>query len=224
MLKNLVARIMISSLKKGFRRICWVGPEPQFPANVPIVAYANHHTFYDGYVMWLLGRELFGRESMLWMEEWSRFPFFATVGAYPFPADDKSRRLSTIRRTAKRMAANPDSYLIYFPEGELHPPETGVLAIDKQNMQRLDRIFPDKYWWPVSIHMTTWGETLPTLLLTGGEPHKMATGEEVANLEKGLGFLRSSQHSCSKVLLDGQKSDDENWDMGFMAGWFERYL
>ena len=224
MLKRLVSRIMISSLKKGFRRICWVGPQPQFPKNLPIIAYANHHTFYDGYVMWLLGQELLGRESMLWMEEWSRFPFFATVGAYPFPSDDNKRRLSTIRKTAKRMDANPDSYLIYFPEGILHPPERGILPIDFQNLQRLDRIFPDKYWWPVSIHMTTRGETLPTLLLSGGKPHQLATGNETANLEAGLDFLQSEAHLCSRVLLEGKKSDDENWDMSFMAGWFERYL
>lgn len=224
MFKYLVSQIILSSLKKGFRRICWVGPLPDFPENLPVVAYANHHTFYDGYVMWLLGQELLGRESILWMEEWHRFPFFAAVGAYPFPADDKLRRLTTIRQTTKRMVQDPNAYLIYFPEGKLHAPETGILPISKNNLSRLDRILPDKYWWPVSIHLTNWGETRPTLLLTGGEPHRLSTGEEAAALQQGIDFLQSTQHPCSQTLLEGKKSDDEAWDMRFMARWFERYL
>ncbi len=224
MIKRLVSRTMVSSLRKGFRRICWVGPLPDFPENLPIVAYANHHTFYDGYVMWLLARELLGRETMLWMEEWQRFPFFAAVGAYPFPKEDKTRRLRTIRQTTKRLAQDPSSFLIYFPEGELHPPEAGILPINPRNMEQLDRIFPRKYWWPVSIHMTNRGETLPTLLLTGGTPHLSATGQEASTLQNGLDFLKDKPHPCSRILLEGKKSDDENWDMRFMAQWFERYL
>ena len=224
MVKELVARIMLSSLKKGFRRICWVGPEPIFEENLPIIAYANHHTFYDGYVMWLLAQQLLGRDTMLWMEDWDRFPFFAAAGAYPFPSDDPARRLATIRKTARRLATDPDSFLIYFPEGELHPPEAGLLPIDTNNLKRLDRIFPDKYWWPVSIHMTTRGETLPTLLLSGGTPHRTVTGQESDNLEAGLNFLKQQPHNCDKVLLEGKKSDDESWNMQFMSRWFSRYL
>ncbi len=224
MVKALVSRIMLSSLRKGFRRICWVGPLPNFEHNLPIVAYANHHTFYDGYVMWLLARELLGRETMLWMEDWDRFPFFAAVGAYPFPLDEPRRRLSTIRKTTRRMTADPNSFLIYFPEGELHPPEAGLLPIDTNNLKQLDRIFPDKYWWPISIHMTNRGETLPTLLLSGGTPHLSVTGQESQNLEKGLAFLKEAPHACSRLLLEGKKSDDESWNMQFMARWFSRYL
>lgn len=224
MIEKLVSRLMISSLRKGFRRICWVGPEPEFPENLPVIGYANHNTFYDGYVMWLLATQVLNRSAMLWMEEWDRFPFFASVGAYPFPKDNAKRRLKTIRRTAQRMTKDPNIFLIYFPEGNLHPPEAGILPFDPEALKRLDRVFPDKYWWPVNIHMTSWGETLPTLLLSGGTPHKQATGLESEVLHQGLDALRTSSQTCNFSILEGKKSDDENWDMRFMARWFERYL
>ena len=201
MLRSIVSRIMLSSLRAGFRRICWVGPEPEFDEDLPVVAYANHHTFYDGYAMWLLGRELLGRRSMLWMEEWYRYPFFAVTGAYPFPRNNPKLRLRTIRQTASRMASQSTSYLIYFPSGTLQPPEAGLGEVDADVMRRLDRIFPDKYWWPVSIHMTSWGETLPTLLLTGGAPHRLSTGDEAATLQEGLDLLRTDIQPCSRLLL-----------------------
>ena len=120
MIKRLVSQMMMSSLKKGFRRICWVGPLPTFPEDLPIVAYANHHTFYDGYVLWLMAKVLLERDLILWMEEWDHFPFFAAVGAYPFPKDDAARRLTTIRQSTKRLTQNPNMCLAYFPEGKLH--------------------------------------------------------------------------------------------------------
>ena len=224
MIEKIVSHLMVSSLKKGFRRICWVGPEPVFEDPLPIVAYANHHTFHDGYVMWLLGKVLLNRTPILWMEDWRRFPFFAAVGAYPFPPDDSRRRLRTIRQTARRMARDPASYLIYFPEGRLHPPEAGILPIAAGGLERLDRIFPDKYWWPVGIHLTTWGEDRPTLLLSGGTPHRQARGNEAEVLREQLASLRASPHACGRVLLEGKKSEQEAWNMQFMAGWFERYL
>ncbi len=224
MIKKIVSHLMLSSLKRGFRRICWVGPQPAFDKNLPVIAYANHHSFYDGYVMWLLATRMLNRTPMLWMEEWRRFPFFAAVGAYPFPADDNRTRLRTIRQTAKRMDDDPGSFLIYFPEGKLHSPEAGILPIAAGSFERLDRIFPEKYWWPVRIHMTSHGEDRPTLLLSGGKPHRSATGNEVQLLEHKLNYLRNEPHNCSHLLLEGKKSEQETWDMGFMAGWFERYL
>ena len=224
MLAHLVSRLMLRSLEKGFRRICWVGPKPQLDASKPVVLYANHHTFYDGYVLWLLADRMLGRSTLTWMEEWDRFPLFGAVGALPFPADDPGRRLKTIRGTRRRMQKDTSTLFIYFPEGRLHAPEEGILPFPAENLIDLDRFLPEKQWWPVAIHFTTRGESLPTLLMSGGEPHANADGLEAKRLESVWQSLRSSAGECSTVLLEGRKGPEEGWDLSVFRTWFERYL
>ena len=224
MIDRLVSRLMINSLRKAFRRICWVGSQPQLDASRPVVVYANHHTFYDGYILWLLSKQMLNRRPMTWMEEWDKFPFFGAVGALPFPADDTQRKLKTIRSTSRRMKSDPNTLLFYFPEAELHAPEEGVRPFSSQDMARLDRILPDKQWLPIAIHMTTRGESLPTLQLYGGRPHDSIEGDEVERLQGCLDTLRSTAHSCSHTLLEGKKGPEEGWDMSFLKSWFQRYI
>lgn len=224
MIKYLVERIMLSSLRKAYRRICWVGPIPDFAENKPIVLYANHTTFHDGYVLWLVSKTLFNREVHLWMEEWDAFPLFGAVGARPFPRDDARQRMRTMRSTAQFLASSPDSTLIYFPEGELHPPEKGILPFPEDTMQRLAKILPDAYWWPVGIHLTTRGEAQPTLILTAGEPHAIPDGKERDRLSKCVDLLRSDVLECGRILLGGKQSPNETWDFRFLKPFFKRYL
>ncbi len=224
MIKYLVQRLMLHSLHRAYRRVCWVGDLPSLPEGRPVVLYANHNTFHDGYVLWLVARTFFRREVLLWMEDWDSFPFFAAVGARPFPTDDATRRMQTIRRTARHLSEKPDTVLIYFPEGELHPPEDGLRAFPSDLMPRLARVFPEVIWWPVGIHLTTHGEALPTLLLTGGTPHPFPDGTEHQRLSRCTETLRSTSHECERLLLGGAHSPDEAWNMRFLRPIFHRYL
>lgn len=219
-----VKQMMHRDLRRSFRRICWVGPAPALPDDRPVVLYANHHHFHDGYLLWLVIRDLLGRQAITWMEEWDRFPFFGAAGAYPFPPDDARRRMATMRRTAHRLRDEPGTALFYFPEGELHAPETGIHPFAEGAFARLDRLFPEKYWWPVAIHVTFRGEALPTALLTGGTLHPAADGEEHLRLETLWKSLRSGEPEMEQVLLEGQHSPHETWDFSFAQRFFARYL
>ena len=224
MIKYLVERIMLSSMQKAYRRICWVGPIPTFDDSRPVVLYSNHTTFHDGYIMWLVSQKLFQREIHIWMEDWDNFPIFGAVGAQPFPLDNARQRIKTIRNTNQFLRNNPKSTLIYFPEGKLHVPEEGILPFPKAPMQRLAKIFPDVYWWPVCAHLTTHGEAQPTLLLAGGTPHEKPDGNEHERLTNCLNDLRSRAHPCETVLLGGKKSPNESWNLRFLSPFFRRYL
>ena len=224
MITYLVEHLMISSLRKAFRRICWTGPIPDFDENRPVICYANHHTFHDGYLLWLVSKKLLQRDVILWMEDWDRFPFFAAVGARPFPLDDTSQRIKTIRRTSQHLKTSPRTTLIYFPEGKLHPPEEGILPFPPSAMPRMSRVLPDAHWWPIAMHMTTLGDAHPSLFITGNSPHQEADGNERDRLTASLASLRAKTHPCSQVLLEGTYSPDESWDMGFMRPFFKRYL
>ncbi len=96
---------ILRSLKSGLHGVYVKGNLP----NGPFVLAANHHSFFDGYFVYLLLRERKGH--LLVSEENLRaFPFFRTLGAL------------SVRevRTAIKLLAKGEPVAI-FPEGELRP-------------------------------------------------------------------------------------------------------
>lgn len=223
LMRRLVEALLWFDLYRAFRRVTWVGPWPPDLPDGPVIAYANHHHFYDGHLAWLLFRARLGRPPTLWMAEWDRFPFFAAVGAQPFPPDEPTRRAATLRRTARRFQACPQTVLVYFPEGRLHPPDEGLGAFDQAAIRRLARLYPDALWWPYAVHVTWQEAPTPTVLLTGGVPHT-ADGRERARLQSLWDRLHTPHPAPTHLLLDGTGSLEEWWDFTFASSFFERYL
>ena len=218
---RLVGGIMRRALRKAFRRVEWIGDVPAFPSDRPVVLYANHHTFYDGYLAWLVLEEVLDREGLLWMNDWDRYPFFGAVGALPFPLDDARRRASTLRYTRRRLDADPALALILFPEGTMHPAEEGIRPFDGEGVRRLGRLLPGALWWPVAIHATWHADALPVARLGGGTPTDGTTGQEQQHLEAVWHAVRSSPPTSGRTLLAGTRGPDESWDLSFLRRFFE---
>lgn len=210
-------------LRRAFRHVYWAGRWPPELPDTPIIAYANHHHYYDGHLAWLLFQEHLDRSTTLWMEEWDRFPFFGAVGAQPFPADDPGRRAQTLRRTRRRFQERPDSVLIYYPGGALHRPDEGIASFRTETLQRLADLYPNAQWWPFAIHVTWLGDARPTALLTGGPPHD-ADGTERERLATHWHRLQDPPHAHRHRLLDGSPSAAERWSFSFTRTLFSRYL
>lgn len=215
---------MLHQLRTSFRRVCWVGERPDLPPNQPVVLYANHHHFFDGHLLWLLINRMLERPGTTWMAEWDRFPFFAAVGAQPFPPDAPTRRQATIRRTAQRFREHPETVLAYFPEGTLHAPEEGVLDFSGSAFAQLHRIFPDPWWWPVALHVTWRGELNPTALLAGGTPSPQPPSDPQQTLQHLWTPLRTNVPATHHLLLDGRRSPSDRWNFSMARSLFERHL
>lgn len=215
---------MRHDLRNGFRRVGWVGEWPPPLPEGPVILYANHHHVLDGHLAWLVATERLHRPSTLWMAEFDTFPFFAAVGVQPFPPDDASRRAATIRRTGRRFRETPETVLVYFPEGELRAPDAGIRSFDDEAVTRIGRLYPEATWWPVALHVTWWGESRPTALLRGGEPHDTADGQEHDRLATLWHDLRTQVPSNVEILLDGYRGASEIWNFSFATAFFERYL
>lgn len=212
-----------SDLRRAFRRVCWVGPWPPPLPDGPVIAYANHHHYYDGHLGWLLFQEHLNQSATLWMAEWDRFPFFGAVGAQPFPPDEPDRRAATLRRTARRFRSTPNTVLIYFPEGTLSAPDGGLAAFDTAVLQRLAGLYPEAQWWPVALHVTWRGHARPIALLSGGPAHE-ANGCERERLAEHWEALQDPDPTPQHVLLNGRRSASEIWSFSFASSFFERYL
>lgn len=220
---RLVEGLLRTELRRAFRRVYWVGPWPPSLPNSPVIAYANHHHYYDGHLGWLLFQECLDRPTTLWMAEWDEYPFFGAVGAQPFPPEDSARRAATLRRTARRFQDTPETVLIYYPEGELHSPDEGIRPFGGDVTRRLARLYPTAQWWPFAIHVSWRGHARPTAFLTGGPVHE-ADGHERERLTEEWSALQQPAPSPLHPLMEGRASASEVWSFSFAAKFFRRYL
>jgi len=212
--------ILDRSLRRAFREVRWVGPWDPPPTDRPVVAYANHHAFHDGQLLGWLAERVLRRTTVVWMEDLDRFPFFATLGALPFPSTDPSRRYSTIRQTARLMVRNPDTTLVYFPEGHLHAAEEGITHFAPDVFHRLARVLGDVSFLPIGVHLTGWHDARPTAVLGGGRPHGEPSGREREALQDALLTLRTFPPNSGRLLLDGRRGPHERWDFTWMRRLF----
>jgi len=222
-LRRLVEALLRWDLRGAFRMVHWVGAWPPALPDGPVIAYANHHHYFDGHLAWLLFQQRLGRPATLWMAEWDRFPFFGAVGAQPFPPDDASRRAATLRRTGRRFREAPSTVLVYFPSAELRPPEAGLPALETPALDRLDALYPNAQWWPFALHVTWRGHARPTAFVTGGPAHSL-DGREQDRLATAWDTLRSPAPSPLHPLLEGRRSAADLWTFSFAAPLFSRYL
>jgi len=228
--RRTVQALMRYEIRASFRQVVWMndtrpGKTPHLPPDQPVILYANHHHFYDGHLLWYLLEDVLGRPGTIWMNDWHTFPFFAAVGAQPFPPDDAARRSATVRRTARRFRERPSTVMVYFPEAELHAAAEGILPFRAENTERLTRLYPAAWWWPVAIHVTSWGDKHPTACLRPGPLHRTADGREHERLQKLWHTLRDmTPNTPHHALLGGRRSPSDVWDFSFTAPYFERFL
>lgn len=210
--RRLAYALLRRQLRRAFRCIVCVEPWRPPSPDRPVVIYANHHAFYDAQILGYVAERVLGRHTVVWMEELNRFPFLAVLGARPFPTDDPGRRTRTIRETQRLMGSRPDTALIYFPEGHLHPIEEGILPFAANRFERLASVLRDAQWWPIVLRITGWQDATPTAVLAGGTPHDTPTGAErqaLVSLLEGPVVGRGAR----RVLLEGRRGPHERWDM-----------
>lgn len=223
LLRAAIESVVLSDLRKAFHRVWDAGISVDLDPHRPVVLYANHHSFFDGHLVWLVARQSMTRQTMTWMQEWHRFPFLRAAGALPFPDDDSPARSSTMRETKRRFTENPRSALILFPEGAMHPAEEGILPFSDGRLERLSRIFPQALWCPVAIH-SSWREgDRPDAFLATGSVQDQIYGDEDERLRRLLGEMPARSLRPSSLLLTGRASANERWDFRFLAPLFRRF-
>lgn len=220
LLRPAVAGLMRRSLRSNFARVCWVGDWPTPPRDRPLIAYANHHYFHDGYLAWLMLQRVLNRPGLIWMREWDRVPFFRATGALPFPENDPARRATTMRYTVRRLREEPENVLIYFPEGHLHPPEDDIAPFDTTVLTRIDRILPEPVWWPFAMHVTWWEDSTPTVLMGGGAASMGISGQEPEILASVLQSVRAASPGKGQLILEGNTSMHERWSFSWLRPFF----
>jgi len=196
------------NLKEGVRITNW------YDRNRPLVLFANHHYWWDGYLgYWLI--RAWGRRMVVWMEAYRRFPPFGAIGALPFPPDDPMARARTVKRSVQALRTEPATALLLFPEGTLHGDTERLLPFQRSLHWLVCRV-PQATLLPLAIHIEPSYHQYPRAYLSVGAPFQSAATDETAWLAEAAGavetLLRQTRADAHAAL-----TDDEHAARGFQV-------
>lgn len=169
-------------VRHAFRAVWIRGELPRDDA--PLLAYANHSSFWDGFIAHQLCRAT-GRRPFCAMEERNlrRYPFLARLGAFSIRRHDGLSALETFRY-ARALLQVPRNVVFIFPEGELAPFGSRPLRLER-GVEVLARISQVRCL-PLAFRCTVLEHELPDVFIEVGEAHPPAA---LSELDRRLGVL-----------------------------------
>ncbi|MEN3026791.1 MAG: lysophospholipid acyltransferase family protein [Chlorobiota bacterium] len=206
-------------MRRHLRRIALREPVPEMPRELPWLWIANHNTWWDGFLVYLLNVRLFGRPLYLLMleEQLRRFWFFRYLGAYGVRPGDPVEARRLLRYTAELLQMEPPSVVVWFPQGELLPYGSPIQFA--RGLELLLRHAEAPLWvQTVGVYPLLWEHVRPELYVGFGCGWRLGPGlagptlEELsAALEEELQKLGVAvrQRSPFRVLLEGVRSPHE---------------
>ena len=133
--------------KRHFNAIQLLGAPPEIPLHLPLLLLPNHSTWWDGFFVYLLNKQIFRRTGYLMMleEHLSKYKFFAKIGAYSIEPKHQKDIVESLKYSVELL--NEAAPLVsVFPQGELLPWHTRPLNY-KRGVEWILR----EYGKPVSV-------------------------------------------------------------------------
>ena len=160
------------SLRRSFHRIAISAPYEEDWRGMPTIFYANHVSWWDGYMAFFLFDERWRIEAYLMMEEpqLSRYRFFQWCGCFSVDRYDPREGMRSVIYAAHLLQARPDRALWIFPQGEIVPNDRRPLrtyAGAAHIARRVGRV----RCVPVALRFEFFGEQRPEALIRLGPPH-----------------------------------------------------
>jgi 1-acyl-sn-glycerol-3-phosphate acyltransferase len=144
-------------------------PAPPSNLNVPVIFYANHNTWWDGYLAHIVMRQVYGLEPYLMMDvkQLRRYPFFSWAGCFSVDREDGREALRSIEYIAKELQGGTGRALWIFPQGEIRPQEQRPLNF-YAGLGHLIRRVGECYVYPVATRFEFTREQFPEIFVEVG--------------------------------------------------------
>ena len=197
-------------LRTSFRGIWLEGALPE--GDEGIICYANHASFWDGFLAHVLTRRA-GRDAYAVMEEQNlaRYRFLTRIGAFSIRRNDSHSALETFRY-AREVLKRPKATVFIFPQGKIEPNAAPPLKFER-GTEVLARMTKARCV-PVALRYAFFEHELPDVLIRVGEAH---APEDRASMESRLGALVGGLLAIDSVaslspLVRGRRGVAERWD------------
>ncbi|MBL8913827.1 MAG: lysophospholipid acyltransferase family protein [Archangium sp.] len=147
------------------------------PADEPVVLYANHTNFWDGFVAHLVVQGA-AREGYVMMEERNleRFRFLRRLGAFSVRRGSPASARESLRHAAG-LLERPRSTVLVFPQGKLEPYRAALHC--ERGAELLAR-WARVRCVPMVIRYEVFEHEFPDVLVAVGAPHEPCGPIELA--------------------------------------------
>jgi 1-acyl-sn-glycerol-3-phosphate acyltransferase len=201
-------------VRSAFRGVWVRGELPS--ADGGLLAYVNHSSFWDGFIVQQLGQVArWNAHAMMEEANLAKYRFHTRIGAFSVRRDPKGA-MESIRYT-KKVLARPNAAVFVFPEGEIRAGH-GPLGPLMRGVDVIARA-ADVRCVPIAVRYAFLEHEYPDVLIEVGAPHP-AEGIEgfAARLSAVYAQVLSarSTEGFTRVIA-GRSSVQERWDQARRA-------
>lgn len=197
-------------VRSSFRSL-WVSGSLPEPAAGPVLVYANHTSFWDGFVAHQLALG-FGREPFALMEEVNlrAYPFLSWIGAFSIRRGEAASALESLRY-AQRLLTRPKATVFIYPEGRIRP--FGLPLELERGAAVLGRRVGCPMV-PAAVRYVFFEDERPDILVSLGDAHAAESIEQMAErlgreLERVTAKTSPQGFRC---LVSGNRGVAARWD------------
>lgn len=180
LLRALIYKFIVrDAVKRSFHRV-WLRQDENVPkpGSMPILLYANHTSWWDGYMVCLLFQEAWQRNKRRWLvmaeeETLKKYPFFRSLGAFGVNRQSPRDGIAAIQHAVGCMCDQPYGVCVVFPQGKFHHVDArplgfynGVGLIAKQTLAQAGVCA----LVPMALRYEFCDEQLPHAFITLGAP------------------------------------------------------
>jgi chlorobactene lauroyltransferase len=210
--RRLVWQLIERSFRKYFDRI-YVRMRGAYTdeqrAAYPLLIYANHFSWWDGYVIALIER-LLRVDGYLMVEEEQlhRYFFFTWIGCFSVNRQNIRSAMQSLRYAATLLKRHPGRMVGIFPQGQIFPNDRRPLVF-YNGVAYLARTAAPVLLYPLAIRIEYLAEQRPALFICLGEPLLIPVEET-----KEPTFLKT----CTQRLEDALTSELDQLRADVIAG------
>jgi len=202
-------------LKKHFFSVRLLGNVPEPAPEQPILLLPNHSTWWDGFFVWQLNEQLFGRPFYLMMlqEQLQRYSFFRKLGVFGIDPANPKGMLSSLDYSVKLLNQLPPPILTVFPQGELLPTRQSPLGYKKGIDWILKRYAGPINLLPLAIRCEFTAEQLPLVFFEFGDVINLSGSDF-----EGIRWLEEQETHLLKQLDERIIAGERGWDLMSFSG------
>ncbi len=172
MIESLFAGMNRRMLRRHFHAVHLFGADnmKKIDRSRPVIVYGNHSCWWDGLIEFFLGRDVFGLDSYLMMDEqqMSRYTFFRWIGAFSVNRSSGRNMISSIEY-ASQLFDRPNRLLWIYPQGDMQPNDVRPLRFHSGMVSIAERL-PSVQLMPLAHRYEFLMEQRPEAFVSIGEP------------------------------------------------------
>jgi len=226
LLEAVIYRALVRpALRRTFDRIALAQAAPRPQSDLPTLIYANHPSWWDGYMAFFLADEYWRCQGYLMMEEpqLARYGFFRYCGVFSVDRHDPREGMRSVAYAAQLLAGHSQRVVWIFPQGEIQPNDKRPFVTFAGAAHVAKRAAPVRCI-PMALRFEFAGQQRPEALIRLGEAHIVADSVNVKALHQEMDerLLRevdqlradvaSGATATYQTVLEGRPSVNVKWD------------